>query len=87
VAAENIDEGSEQSSAALETTLQAPAQILDSFLNSGSGLPPTLVSTSTLETVSADTLEDGWQYVRGRSWNKRLIRLCVWGADTKPLKG
>jgi hypothetical protein len=45
------------------------------------------VATSTLETISVDTLEDGWQHVRGRSWNKRLARLCIWGADTKPLKG
>jgi hypothetical protein len=32
-------------------------------------------------------LEDGRQVVRGRRWNKRLTRLHVWGADTKPLKG
>jgi len=42
VAAENIDENSEQSSAAPETTLQVRAQILDPSLNSGSVSPSTL---------------------------------------------
>jgi len=42
VAAENIDENSEQLSAPPESTLQVRAQILDPSSNSGSGLPPNL---------------------------------------------
>jgi len=83
----NIDESSEQSSAAPEPTLRVPAQIPDPSSNSGYVLPPTL---STYLNFGNNVGGYFGRRLSICSWSKlerALTRLYVWGADTKPLKG